>query len=269
MSRKTGAPRRSVNAFSAVRRRARPRPARARCPPGRGSAASSTSRPMSCRRVAPTTRQQPDLAPPLHHGGEHRVRDRERRDHDSATRPPPSITPRRNASARSSCASASAGRHDREARAPARGCAAATLLGILAVLPEDGRGGGDRQDLGARDHGETPQHRLAVEEQPLGRGERHHHEAVGAGERRLEDADDVERRARGPRMVEPTSRVEALRHLAADHDLVAPGLRARGGPLGRAAAGARRLRASSSSSTPKTSGASVKGRRRARRRAGT
>ena len=71
---------------------------------------------------------------------------------------------------------------------------------------------------------EPAQHRLAVEQQPLGRGERHHHEAVGAGERRLEDADDLE--------VVPADRdrradvgVEALRHLAADHHLGAAGLR--------------------------------------------
>ena len=73
---------------------------------------------------------------------------------------------------------------------------------------------------------EPAQHRLAVEQQPLGRGERHHHEAVGAGERRLEDADDVEVVARAPWMRRADVGVESLRHLAADHHLVAPGLRA-------------------------------------------
>ena len=174
---------------------------------------------MSCRRVAPTTRQSP-ISRRRSTMAVNIVLATASDATSSATMAPPSITPRRNASARSSCASVSAGRHDRE---PGHLLpdAVRELLGILAVLPEHGRGGGDGEDLGARHHGEPSQDRLAVEEQPLGRGERHHHEAVGAGQRLLEDADDVEVAPADPDG-RPDVRVEPLRHLAADHDLVAP-----------------------------------------------
>ena len=98
------------------------------------------------------------------------------------------------ASARSIWRPASCGESTERSGCSARS-RAADVLRLDAGRPEDRRGGGDRQHLRPRDHHHLAQQRLAVDEQALGGGERHEHEAVGPGERLLEDADDAERLA--------------------------------------------------------------------------
>ena len=160
------------------------------------SAASATSSRARPARASRRRRAQPDLAGV-----------RRRRSPSCSRRP---ARPR--SARRWRCRGrARAGRRarDRSARRPRAGESAgdarealadgaAQRLGIHAGAPHDGRGGRDREHVRAGTSMTRRRMSGSLSDQELlGDRERHEHEAVGSGERRLEDAaDDVKSRLR-------------------------------------------------------------------------